>query len=99
MKKISLLHKNYFSNYYLKKKSVSKSFDKILREIKSTCDNTKDNYHTLSNKFKFNLNFNNLKNFQKFKNIVIIGMGGSILGSKTIYGFFKHKIKKKIFFF
>ena len=99
MKKISLLHKNYFSNYYLKKKSVSKSFDKILREIKSTCDNTKDNYHVLSNKFKFNLNFNNLKNFQKFKNIVIIGMGGSILGSKTIYGFFKHKIKKKIFFF
>jgi len=26
-------------------------------------------------------------------------MGGSILGTKSIYSFFKKKIKKKVFFF
>ena len=35
----------------------------------------------------------------KFKNIVIIGMGGSILGTKSIYSFLKKKIQKKVFFF
>ncbi len=50
--------------------------------------------HMLSN-IKFNSEY---KNFKKYKSIVIIGMGGSILGSKAIYSFLKHKIKKKIIF-
>ena len=99
MKKISLLHKNYFSSYNLEQKLIRKSFDKILGEIKSNCDTTKNNYHVLSKKFQFNFNLSNLKSFKKFKNIVVIGMGGSILGSKAIYGFLKHKIKRKITFF
>ena len=37
--------------------------------------------------------------FSKFENIILIGMGGSILGTKAIHSFFKEKIKKKIFFF
>ena len=37
-------------------------------------------------------------NFKKYKTIVIIGMGGSILGTKAIYSFLKHKIKKKLIF-
>ena len=40
-----------------------------------------------------------VKKFSKYKNIVVIGMGGSILGTKSIYSFFKEKIKKKVFFF
>ena len=40
-----------------------------------------------------------IKKFNKYKNIIIIGMGGSILGSKAIYSFFKDRIKKKVFFF
>ena len=40
-----------------------------------------------------------IKKFSKYKNIVVIGMGGSILGTKSIYSFFKEKIKKKVFFF
>ena len=42
-----------------------------------------------------------IKNHQKIKNkniYNIIGMGGSILGSKTIYSFLKHKIKKNFKF-
>ena len=42
-----------------------------------------------------------LKKIQKYKNlshITIVGMGGSILGSKSIYSFLKNRIKKTFFF-
>ena len=40
-----------------------------------------------------------LKKYSKFKNIIIIGMGGSILGTEAIYDFLNLKIKKKINFY
>ena len=40
-----------------------------------------------------------IKKYSKYRNIVIIGMGGSILGTKSIYSFFKTKINKNVFFF
>ncbi len=53
--------------------------------------------------FKKNYNYNYDKKFinkyKKFKNINIIGMGGSSLGTKAIYNFLKNKIKKNFFFF
>ena len=39
-----------------------------------------------------------LKILKKRKNIILVGMGGSILGAKALYSFLKRKIKK-IFFF
>ena len=39
-----------------------------------------------------------LKKYQKFKSIIIIGMGGSILGAKAIHSFLKHKISKTVYF-
>mgnify|MGYP001219487949 CR=1 FL=1 len=50
--------------------------------------------HMISD-IKFDAKYNN---FKKYKTIVIIGMGGSILGAKAIYSFLKHKIKKKLIF-
>ena len=41
--------------------------------------------------------FFKIKKLNKFKTVVVIGMGGSILGSKAIYSFLKHKIKKNLF--
>ena len=49
--------------------------------------------------YKFDFSENLIKKFSKYKNIIIIGMGGSILGTKSIYSFLKKKIKKKVFFF
>tara|TARA_Y100000590_G_scaffold66811_1_gene72426 strand:- start:1515 stop:2714 length:1200 start_codon:yes stop_codon:yes gene_type:complete len=40
-----------------------------------------------------------VKKFSQYKNIIIIGVGGSILGTKCIYHFLKNKIKKEVFFF
>ena len=49
-------------------------------------------------KFNYNFNLKNVGNLKKFRTIIIIGMGGSILGTKAIYSFLKHKIKKNFFF-
>jgi len=50
--------------------------------------------HMISD-IKFDAKYSNLR---KYKTIVIIGMGGSILGTKAIYSFLKHKIRKKFIF-
>ena len=49
--------------------------------------------------YNFDFSQEVIKKFSKFENIIIIGMGGSILGAKSIYSFFRHRVKKKIFFF
>ena len=99
MKKETISHKNFLVKNYLKKESLKKSFDKIVNEISQKCDFKKNTYHVLSKKFVFDFKTNDLKKFKRFNNIAIVGMGGSILGANAIYGFLKHKIKKKVTFF
>ena len=53
-------------------------------------------FHVFSKDYQFNTK--NLEKFKKLNSIIIIGMGGSILGTKAIYEFLKHKIKKKVHF-
>ena len=52
----------------------------------------------LDKKFKMNFKIKELSQFKKFKNIAIIGMGGSILGTEAIYNLFQFKVKKKFIF-
>ena len=79
-------------------KQFSKKFDKIFLEIKKDLQNTHKTLNVLDKNYNFNFNIKDLKKFKKFKSIVIIGMGGSILGANAIYNFFLAKIKKKIHF-
>ena len=88
---------NKFLNKNLKKK-LSKNFDKIFKEIFIKINHKNSIYNIFNKKLNLNFKFNKLKRFKKYQNIVIIGMGGSILGSKAIYEFIKKKIRKKIFF-
>ena len=53
---------------------------------------------SLSKNYKNNFNKKFIKKFYAFKNFRLIGMGGSILGSQTIYDFLKSKIKKNFYF-
>ena len=99
MKKKNILHKNYFKKNYLNNNSYSKFFNNIFYEIKKNCDVAQNTYHVLSKKFSFNFKLQDLKKFNKFEKIVLIGMGGSILGSKAIFFFLKKKIKKEVIFF
>jgi len=90
------INKNYFkNNLYLKDKIKLK---KIISDIYNNLDNRKDTFHSLSKKFNLDFNKSKLKKFLKYKSIVIIGMGGSIMGANAIYSFFKQKIKKDFIF-
>ena len=68
-------------------------------EIKGEIKNKESFYYLLNKDYKFNFKIKDIKKFKKFKNIAIIGMGGSILGSEAIYSFLKKKIKKNFYFF
>ncbi len=98
-------------NIYLKNNISSKYFNKILyikdeKKINKIIDNIisslnfkKDSFHSLSKKFNFNFKYSDLVKFNKYKSVVIIGMGGSSLGAEAIYSFCNDKIKKNFIFF
>ena len=84
--------------FNFKKKISSSVVKKELRLILSDKENQVINSLKLSYKYSFSNKFlNKFKN--KFSSIRLIGMGGSILGTKAIYSFLNSQIKKKIFFF
>ena len=90
----NLFLKNNIQSEKLKTSSIrylSKRFEKIFLEIKHDIKDTKKTLHILDDKLKFNFKTRDLKKFKNFKTIVLIGMGGSILGSEAIYNFFKKK--------
>ncbi len=83
-----------FKNFKLDKKTINTK--KILTELLK-----EDNkiLQSLSNNYSDSYTKKSLSKYKNFKNIRIIGMGGSSLGTRAIYSFLKHKIKKKIIFF
>ncbi len=100
MKKNFTIENNISSFFLLKKRIknnsliISNNLNSIYKEI----NKKKDTFHLLSKKYKFNFSAQSLKKFRKFKKIIIIGMGGSILGTKAIYSFLSHKINKDFIF-
>ena len=98
MKKIKFqkfLPKNKFKKNIFKKKQ----FDSLIKDIEKNLSLKKNVFHSFSKNFHLNINLNELRKFKiKYKRIIIIGMGGSILSSEAIYCFFKEKIKKKLIF-
>ena len=97
------MKKNIFYKNHIYGKSInsklSKVFKKTIKNIKFNLNNSDDFFFSLSRDFKLNFNKKDLKKFRKYKNIILIGMGGSILGANAIYQFLQHKIKKKFVFF
>ena len=92
------------NNLYFNKKissfhKLNKKFDKIYTNLKREIKNKNKTLNVLDEKFKLNFRLKDLSKYKKFKTIVIIGMGGSILGANAIYNFFRPTIKKKVYFF
>ena len=90
------INKDYFKKKLHPKDKIK--LNKIIKIIYENLDNKKDTFHILSKKFIFNYEYFNLKKFEKYKSVILIGMGGSVLGSHSIYTFLKHKIKKNFIF-
>ena len=90
------IHKKYFNNnLYLKDK---KKLNKIIKHTYDNLDEIKDTFHVLSKKFILDFNKANLNKFNKYQTVLVIGMGGSVIGSNAIYNFLKKKINKKFIF-
>ena len=92
--KVNLNLKNFEYKINLKEK---KKLNKFIEKIKK---NTFPEFFKSFNKnYKYSYNNKFLNKYLKFKEINIIGMGGSSLGTKAIYNFLKIKLKKKFNFF
>lgn len=102
MKRDKLIKKNCIQKEYIDKtllKKFSNNFNKIEKKTLLEIENSKKTLNILSKKYKFNFKIKDLNKFKKYKSIAIIGMGGSILGTESIYNFLDYKIRKKMFFF
>ena len=93
-----MLTKNInFKNFYKKKKNSR--IINIFKVLKNNFLKKKDRLlFSLSEKYTYSFNFNELKKYNKFKLLKFVGMGGSVLGINAIYSFLKFKIKKKVTF-
>ena len=75
-----------------------KNNKKVKRDLKDLLKEQPKVLETLKPTYRYSYSKKKIRNYKKFSNIRIIGMGGSILGSEAIYDFLKPKIKKKITF-
>ena len=98
-----LVKDNFFKSYYVNSnkyknniKKTKKVFNSFLVDFKNSKIPLLESY---GKDYKFDFSKSIVKKFSSYKNIIIIGMGGSILGTKSIYSFLRKRIKKKIFFF
>ena len=82
-----------FKNFKLKKfsKKVKEDLNVLLKEKNEILK-------SLSSSYKNSYNKKIILKYKKYSNIRVIGMGGSILGTESIYDFLIHKIKKKFYF-
>ena len=94
---------NFFKNIFINSKIYNQNIKKtknIFNSFKADFKNGEMPFlETYTKNYKFEFSNKILKKYSGYKNIVVLGMGGSILGTKSIYSFFKKKIKKKVFFF
>ena len=91
------IHEKYLNNITIK--GLSKKFKQSFKKINLDIEDKNKTLNVLSKNFKFNLKVRDLKSFKKYKSVVIIGMGGSILGAEAIYEFLGEKVKKTFYFF
>ena len=82
-----------FINYRIKKNSIT-----VSNKLKSIISKQDQVLMSLGKNYKNSFTKKQLNKYKSFSNFRIIAMGGSILGSQTIYDFLKNKIKKNFVF-
>jgi len=82
-----------FKNFRLKKnnKIIKKDLSNFLNEDNAVIK-------SLGAEYKNSYNQKIISRLKKYSHIRVIGMGGSILGTESIYKFLKNKIKKNFYF-
>ena len=77
---------------------VKKSSNNIKQNLKKLVQNDNQVIHSLSKNYKNSFKKSLIAKYKKLNNFRVIGMGGSSLGTKSIYRFLKYKIKKNFIF-
>ena len=91
----SFIPENTFQNLYsLNKKKI----EKLIKKTKENIKENKNVFYSFSKDFKLNFNLNELKKYKKFKRIITIGLGGSILGAQATNYFLKEQVKKEMIY-
>ncbi len=101
MKNNNIIYKNQIQKKYLNTKIENRlkiNFPKIFLKFYKDKDIPNNPFYTLNKNYDYKFNKKELFKFKKYKKVVIIGMGGSILGANAIYSFLKKKIKKEFLF-
>jgi len=99
-----MIKKNsFFKNFFAGSKNYNQNIKKTKNIFNLFKQDLKNNeipfLESYTKNYEFEFSKKILKKYSKYENIIILGMGGSILGTKSIYSFFKKKNKKKMFFF
>ncbi len=84
----------FFENFKGSKQNskIKKNLRKLIKDNNQILQSFRKNY---KDQFKIK----KIRIFKRFKDIRIFGIGGSSLGTKTIYSFLKDKIKKNVLFY
>ena len=85
-------------NIKIKNFNKKKPKKKIKILLNKLLDEDNQIIKSLNKSYKDSWNVKEIKKYKKYSNITLVGMGGSIMGSKSIYSFLKNKIKSKFFF-
>ena len=89
------LTKNINFQNFKKKKKTNKKIQKLLKYLLNSENHI---LNSLSKSYKDKWNKKIGSSLNKYKNVILIGMGGSIMGSRAIYSFFQKRIKKNFYF-
>ena len=71
---------------------------RIKQHLNSVLNDKSEVIKSLTNQYRNSYKIKNLKKYKKSPNFNVVGMGGSVLGTKTIYDFLGNKIKKNFLF-
>ena len=82
----------------LKNFKYKKNNKNIFNELKLILNKKSETIRSLSKDYKDNYKYKKISQITRNKDIRLIGMGGSILGSKAIFNFLKEKSKKNFVF-
>ena len=85
-------------NINFKNFKVKKSSNKIKKDLNIILKKKNSILNSLSSSYRNSYSKKTILKFKKYSHIKIIGIGGSIIGTKAIYQFLKNKIKKNFYF-
>ena len=97
---IVLIFERFIPKDKFKKKEIKdkKSIYKSIKMVKINLESKKVFFILYLKNFLLNYNSNQIKDYKKYKRIIFIGMGGSILGAEAINHFILKKNNKDVHF-